>query len=68
LALNERHLQAIAEARSAMARAGAAAGVAGDEVVALELREGLDALGRIVGRVTADDVLGRVFERFCIGK
>lgn len=68
LALNERHLQAIAEARSAMERAGAAAGVAGDEVVALELREGLDALGRIVGRVTADDVLGRVFERFCIGK
>jgi tRNA modification GTPase len=40
----------------------------GAELVALELRHALDALGEIVGSVTSDDVLGRVFSRFCIGK
>jgi tRNA modification GTPase len=40
----------------------------GAELVALELRHALDALGEIVGSVTSDDLLGRVFSRFCIGK
>ena len=67
LALNARHLRAIDEARSALGRAadGAAAGA---EVAALGLREALDALGSVLGRVTPDDVLGRVFATFCIGK
>jgi tRNA modification GTPase len=38
------------------------------ELVASELRSALDALGEIVGQVTPDDVLGRVFSEFCIGK
>ena len=41
---------------------------AGDELVAGELREALNELGRILGTVYTDDVLDRVFERFCIGK
>jgi tRNA modification GTPase len=70
LALNARHLTAIAEARAALGRARAhVAGPApGAELVALELREALDALGRILGTVTPDDLLGRIFSRFCIGK
>ncbi|HEX2971385.1 MAG TPA: GTPase, partial [Tepidisphaeraceae bacterium] len=68
LALNSRHLQAIEEARAALARAEGMAGKAGPELTALELREALDALGRIVGQITPDDVLGRVFATFCIGK
>ncbi|MGE5612077.1 MAG: tRNA modification GTPase, partial [Bacillota bacterium] len=68
LALNSRHLQAIEEARGALSRADQIAREAGAEVVALELREALDALGRIVGQITPDDVLGRVFATFCIGK
>jgi tRNA modification GTPase len=38
------------------------------EVVAEELRLAHDALGEITGRVTADDLLGEIFARFCIGK
>lgn len=38
------------------------------EVVALGLREGLDALGELVGEVSPDDVIGRVFATFCVGK
>ena len=33
-----------------------------------ELRDALDALGRVLGVVSPDDVLGRIFSKFCIGK
>ena len=69
LALNARHLRSIADARTAIARAAeAVATSAGAELVALELREALDAVGQVLGRVTPDDVLGRIFATFCIGK
>ncbi len=38
------------------------------EIIAMELREALDALGEIVGAVTTDDILDRIFNEFCIGK
>jgi tRNA modification GTPase len=38
------------------------------ELVAFELRDGLDALGAVTGEVTTEDLLGRVFASFCIGK
>ncbi|MHC4427606.1 MAG: tRNA modification GTPase [Planctomycetota bacterium] len=38
------------------------------ELVAAAMRLALDALGQLAGRVTPDDVLGRVFAEFCIGK
>jgi len=41
---------------------------AGDELIALELREVLDHLGRMMGRIYTDDILDRIFSRFCIGK
>ena len=40
----------------------------GDELVAVELREALDQLGQVVGAVYTDDILDRIFSRFCIGK
>jgi tRNA modification GTPase len=38
------------------------------EVLALELRAALDELGAIVGAAYTDDLLDRIFSRFCIGK
>ncbi|HEY2817156.1 MAG TPA: tRNA uridine-5-carboxymethylaminomethyl(34) synthesis GTPase MnmE [Casimicrobiaceae bacterium] len=38
------------------------------ELFAEELREAQNALGSITGEVTADDLLGVIFSRFCIGK
>jgi tRNA modification GTPase len=38
------------------------------EVLALELRAALEELGAIVGAVYTDDLLDRIFSRFCIGK
>ncbi len=68
LALNARHIESIDEARTSLARAVEAADHAGPEVVAMELRESIDCLGRISGSVTPDDLLGRIFGSFCIGK
>jgi tRNA modification GTPase len=69
LALNARHLQAVADARAALARAAERIrDGGGPELVALELREALDAVGGVVGMVSPDDLLGRVFSAFCIGK
>jgi tRNA modification GTPase len=42
----------------------AASGEAGAE----ELRAAVSALGRITGRVDVEDVLGAIFQEFCIGK
>jgi tRNA modification GTPase len=40
----------------------------GEELIAAELRIALDHLGQVVGTVYTDDVLDRIFSRFCIGK
>jgi len=38
------------------------------ELIALDLRRALDAVGSITGNVTPDDVIGRIFSTFCVGK
>ena len=40
----------------------------GEELVAAEIRGSLAELGKVVGAVYTDDILDRVFSRFCIGK
>ncbi|MCS7033663.1 MAG: tRNA uridine-5-carboxymethylaminomethyl(34) synthesis GTPase MnmE, partial [Phycisphaerae bacterium] len=67
LALNQRHVRAIEASAEAIRRARRSL-ERGPELIALELREALDHLGQILGQVTPDDVLGRVFRSFCIGK
>ncbi|MFI3244221.1 MAG: tRNA uridine-5-carboxymethylaminomethyl(34) synthesis GTPase MnmE [Akkermansia sp.] len=38
------------------------------EFVSLELRDALDALGSITGKVDTEDILGSIFSQFCLGK
>jgi len=40
----------------------------GEELIAAEIRNSLEELGRVVGAVFTDDILDRIFSRFCIGK
>ena len=49
-------------AREVLSRGG------GEELVALEVRLALDELGKVVGAVYTEDLLERVFSRFCVGK
>ena len=61
-----RHLRALEAAEEHLA--AAAAQDMQWELFAEELRLAQAALGEITGRVSADDLLGEIFSRFCIGK
>jgi tRNA modification GTPase len=62
----ERHLVAL---RRAAERLETASGqLAAPELLAEELRLAQGDLGAITGEFTADDLLGEIFARFCIGK
>lgn len=62
----ERHLRALSDARNHLANA--AAELARAELFAEELRLAQEDLNTITGEFTADDLLGEIFSRFCIGK
>ncbi len=65
----ERHRIALARAESSLRAAGPELGSTGDAVLAAHhVRNAVDALDELIGVVHPDEVLGRVFERFCVGK
>ncbi|MFD1710344.1 tRNA uridine-5-carboxymethylaminomethyl(34) synthesis GTPase MnmE [Ottowia sp. GY511] len=66
----QRHLQALARANDHLAAAEAHLGppAAALDLLAEELRLAQVALGEITGEFSADDLLGVIFSRFCIGK
>lgn len=69
LAINARHQRCIENAQTfAVAARQALADGLSPEFVAEELRGALDAVADVVGRVDSDDVLGKIFSTFCIGK
>ncbi len=61
-----RHLEAIAMAAAFLEEA--ANRMAQPELFAEELRQAQEALNSITGEFSADDLLGEIFSRFCIGK
>ena len=64
-----RHVAALVEARQSLDRAMAQVGpVHGTEILAEELKAAHDDLGEILGKVSPDELLGKIFSEFCIGK
>jgi tRNA modification GTPase len=69
LSARRRHVEALAACAEAVAAAQAAdAARQPGELVAEELRLAQEALAAITGAFGADDLLGLIFSRFCIGK
>jgi tRNA modification GTPase len=66
----ERHLQALARVDNHLTQAQQWLGAHAEhlDLLAEELRLAQHALGEITGEFTADDLLGEIFSRFCIGK
>jgi tRNA modification GTPase len=62
-------VESLGRARAALARAArvAEAGESG-EIVAFEMRDSLEAIGEVTGRRASEELLDRIFSRFCIGK
>ncbi|MCH8497675.1 MAG: tRNA uridine-5-carboxymethylaminomethyl(34) synthesis GTPase MnmE [Marinobacter sp.] len=64
-----RHLDALERAREFLLQGQAQLqGYGAGELLAEDLRLAQDALGEITGAITPDDLLGKIFSSFCIGK
>ncbi len=63
-----RHTEAIIRARALVEQAGARLASRQGELAAEELRQAHQALSEITGEFTPDDLLGRIFADFCVGK
>ncbi len=66
---NVRHRDALRRANDSLSQAleSAQRGMAG-ELVSIDVRAAADSLGEITGAITTDEILGRIFSEFCIGK
>ena len=69
LVTNQRHVQALTDARTSLLRAqeGLALNIP-TELISQDIRETIYHIGSIVGEISADEVLGNIFKNFCIGK
>ena len=69
LVTNQRHVQALSDARTSLLRVrdGLALNLPTD-LASQDIREAIYHLGSIVGEISADEVLGNIFKNFCIGK
>ena len=65
----QRHVDALKAARTHLAAGLAEIAATGSgELLAESLRACADSLGEITGRLSSDDLLGKIFSSFCIGK
>ena len=69
LVTNQRHVQALTDARTSLLRTqeGLTLGIPTD-LASQDIREAIYHLGSIVGEISTDEVLGNIFRNFCIGK
>lgn len=66
---NTRHREALRRSlQSVHAAAEALSRQSPPEIIAVDLRAALEALGEIVGEVFTEDLLDKIFSQFCIGK
>lgn len=64
-----RHLDALERARDSLLQGqGQLEGFGAGELLAEDLRAAQDSLGEITGQLTPDELLGKIFSSFCIGK
>jgi tRNA modification GTPase len=73
LSLHSRQKRCLLDAAAACDRAARLLSTAEEiadaaELVAVELRDALHHLGLISGQIVTEDLLGRIFTRFCVGK
>ena len=67
--INSRHQEALTRARTAtLTTIEALRADESLELVALDLRIAVNAVGEIVGKTTTDDLLDSIFSQFCLGK
>jgi tRNA modification GTPase len=66
---NLRHYEAVRNALESLTMAEDAIQAAlSTELISADLRAALNFIGEITGKVSTDDILNNIFQKFCIGK
>ena len=64
----ERHYSALTRAKEKLLAAKSAVGVVTLDILAIDIKDGWDALGEISGRTATEDIVNNIFAKFCVGK
>lgn len=64
----ERHYQALKRAEEKLRSALSNIGIVTLDILAIDIKDGWDALGEISGRTATEDIINDIFSKFCVGK
>ncbi len=64
----ERHFRALSLAVEKLTQAIDGIGNASLDLVAIDIKDGWDALGAISGRTATEEIISNIFSKFCVGK
>jgi len=64
----ERHYDALKRAKEKLTASLSAIGVVTLDILAIDIKDGWDALGEISGRTATEDIINDIFKKFCVGK
>jgi len=69
VAINARHQSCLKRAELSLQAANNVMSAGdGAEIISMDLREAMEAIGEIAGRIDTEELLGEIFSSFCIGK
>ncbi len=64
----ERHFEALSRAKQKLIVALNGLGITPLELVAMDIKDGWDALGEISGKTASEEIINNIFAKFCVGK
>ncbi|MBQ8426398.1 MAG: tRNA uridine-5-carboxymethylaminomethyl(34) synthesis GTPase MnmE [Clostridia bacterium] len=64
----ERHFNALNKAKEKLEMALDGIGNVSLDILAIDIKDGWDALGEISGRTATEDIINDIFSKFCVGK
>ncbi len=64
----ERHFDALSRAKEKLSSAINAIDAVSLDILAIDIKDGWDALGEISGRTATEDIINNIFSKFCVGK
>ncbi|MBR2449764.1 MAG: tRNA uridine-5-carboxymethylaminomethyl(34) synthesis GTPase MnmE [Clostridia bacterium] len=64
----ERHFAALNKAKDKLIAALSSIGFVSLDILAIDIKDGWDALGEISGRTATEDIINNIFSKFCVGK
>ncbi len=64
----ERHFNALSRAKEKLVSALTAIGLVPLDMLAIDIKDGWDALGEISGKTATEEIINDIFSKFCVGK